>query len=236
MHAHDIAVAMSIKEIVVPRSPGIVCAQGLVIAEVKEDFTGGARTTIGEVIPPSIKDTVTDLKSRAGTWAKSENLKDSQLLYDLGFDMRYVGQNFELSVPISSGAILDPARLPDATRLKKLFFEAHELAYSFHDPFAKVELLHVRLTVRAPLFKAADKPPAQSRAALLLPVGKRAVYFNAENSITTPVYKREDFSVGTQLTGPAIIDQIDTSIPIFPGDRLTVHASGNLIIEVKKWG
>jgi N-methylhydantoinase A len=234
MHAHDIAVAMSIREIVVPRSPGIVCAQGLVLAETKEDFSRAARAEIGDAVPPTLKEVVADLKVRAERWVASESLMMRELRYDLSFDMRYVGQNFELRVPILSGAVLDPGALPDAAQLKRLFFDAHDIAYSFHDPLAKVELLNARLTARAQVMSAVDAPLRKSQNVAPPAVGTRKIYFDGNQAVIAPVYRREDLLAGVQISGPAVIDQIDTTIPIFPGDRLSVHASGNLIIEVER--
>jgi len=233
MHARDIAVAMSMREIVVPRSPGIVCAQGLVLADVKEDFSGAARTVVDEVATPALANVVRTLGARALKWAADEALAPGALRYDLSFDMRYVGQSFELAVPISSGPELDPDALPDAAHLKRLFFAAHDLAYSYHDPHAKVELLNVRLTVRASIVHAADEPPPGASAGASMPVGERAVHFDENRAVLAPVYRRDALPVGTALTGPAVIDQIDSTIPLFPGDRLTVHASGNLLIELR---
>ena len=234
MHARDIAVAMSMREIVVPRSPGIVCAQGLVLAEVKEDFTGAARAAIGDASPPALKEVVANLKAQADKWAIAEGLEMRDLHYDLSFDMRYVGQNFELSVPISSGAALDPGALPDAARLKRLFFDAHDNAYSFHDPLAKVELLSARLSARVRVVNAVDAPLKGSTKTTARSAGTRQIYFDGDQPVAAPVYKREDLSAGVQILGPAIIDQIDATIPIYPEDRLSVHASGNLIIEVER--
>ncbi len=231
LHAHEIAVAMSMREIVIPRSPGIVCAQGLVIAEIKEDFTRGARQTIGMAVPASLHDAVTELKARGEAWAASEGLDTSSLHYTLSYDMRYVGQNFELSVAIHSGPRLNLGQLPDAARMKRLFFDAHDVAYSYHDPSAPVELLTVRLTVKAPTARGADVPAGRS-GDVPKPVGQRPVYFDGDRPSVTPVYRRDDMPVGFQLVGPAVIDQIDTTIPLFPGDRLKVHGSGNLIVEV----
>jgi N-methylhydantoinase A len=229
LHARDIAVAMSMKEIVVPRSPGIVCAQGLVIAPVKEDFTAAVRAVVGSALPASLNDVVAELKSKAHGWASEERVT-GKLHYALSFDMRYVGQNFELSVPISSGKSL-PAALPDAARLKQLFFDAHDVAYSFHDPAAKVELLNVRLSVQASTVAAADAP-LKAKGAARGPIGERAVYFDGSEAEMTPVYKRDDLPAGAQLRGPAIIEQIDTTIPVYPGDAMSIHLSGTMIIEV----
>jgi len=232
MHARDIAVAMSMREIVVPRSPGIVCAQGLVLADVKEDFVGAARTVVEDVAMPALAQVARGLEDRALAWAASEGLSAQALRFDLGFDMRYVGQSFELSVPIASGANEVPRSLPEVPDLKRLFFDAHDQAYSYHDPLAKVELLAVRLTARASLVHAADAAPVRAAGTALEPIGERTIHFDDDRSVVAPVYKREALPVGTRITGPAILDQVDSTIPVFPGDRLTVHASGNLIIEL----
>ncbi len=233
MHAHDIAVAMSIREILVPRSPGLVCAQGLVIADIKESFTGAAKTVIGEAVPPSLAGVVADLKERARAWAAGESLAASALHHDLSFDMRYVGQNYELSVPISSGPISELGALPMAKEMKELFFKAHDVAYSFHDPSAKVELLNMRLTVRASVAGKRDAPLSEAAEVAPVPVGERSVVFDRLREVTAPVYKRERLMAGSRIPGPAIIDQIDTTIPIFPGDLATVHSSGNMLIKVR---
>lgn len=232
MHAHDIAVAMGIKEIIVPRSPGLVCAQGLVIAEIKETFTGTAKTVIGDAMPASLQEVVSELKVRAHAWATSEGVATPTLNHDLSLDMRYVGQNYELSVPTSSGPMSELGELPDATTLKQLFFKAHDVAYSFHDPSAKVELLNLRLTVRAPVATSMDLPVNPAAAHALRAVGERSVYFSGSSAVMAPVYKREHLPAGSRIEGPAVIDQIDTTIPIFPGDRALVHLSGNLLVEV----
>ena len=98
----------------------------------------------------------------------------------------------------------------------------------------KVELLNARLSARAPVVSAVDAPLKESQNVAPLAVGKREIYFDGDQPVAAPVYKREDLLAGVQFLGPAIIDQIDTTIPIFPGDRLSVHASGNLIIEVER--
>jgi N-methylhydantoinase A len=234
MHARDIAVAMSMKEIVIPLAPGIVCAQGLVIAELKEDFVGGSRAPLDHTTPRIARDIVTQLVDRAKEWAKSETVDLSELVGDLMFEMRYVGQNFELSVPIASGSILTFQQIPSVDELRRRFFEVHDRAYSFHDPVAKVEFVHARLSVRAPLSRKAAPVEKQRERAGAGPkqAGKRTVYFSSLPSEMVPVYPRDTLTAGHSLIGPAVIEQVDTSIPIYPGDKVTVHESGNLIIDL----
>ena len=233
LHAHDIAEALSIKEIIVPRAPGIVCAQGLVIADLKEDFVIGMRAPMGDTVPQSTLDAVRELGGRAIAWAAYESITAESVVCELSFDMRYVGQNFELSVPVASGAVLRPEALPAANEIKTAFFKAHELAYGFHDPSAVVEVMQVRITARSPLFRAADESLPALAGAKPLPCDERRVYFDLDQATITPVYRREQLPLAAELDGPAIIEQMDTTIPLFPRERLRVHASGNLIIKAR---
>lgn len=235
LHARDIAAALSIAEIVVPKSPGIICAQGLVIADVKESFTEAVRAVVREEVPMSLHEVVAELKTRGDAWVRSESLETSHRLnYSLSLDMRYVGQNFELSVGIGSGKAVDALVLPDAKQLKQLFFDAHDLAYSYHDPHAEVELVSMRLAVSASPGDFPDVSLKPSEGSDPTPIGERAVYFDDDRPVTTPVYDRADLGSNVRLNGPAIIEQIDTVVPIYPGDQVLVDYSGNLIVKVAK--
>jgi N-methylhydantoinase A len=231
LHAHDIAEALSISEIIVPRAPGIMCAQGLVISDLKEDLIVGIRVVLDGMLPRDVQNTVVELVHRAQTWARTENIRIDSLVYELSFDMRYVGQNFELSVPVFTGQS-PPDRSFCAQQLRSQFFNAHERAYGFHDPDARVEIVNARLTVRSPLFRANELRSSQAEGRLRVS-SERDVWFSPLEPMRTKVYKRDELPLGAELLGPAIIEQLDTTMPLFPGDRLQVDRSGNLFIETQ---
>lgn len=255
LHARDVAVALGIAEIVVPPAPGIVCAQGLVVSDIKEDFVVSQRitlTTDAEATPLAdrpetdlvsrlsnigVQMGVSSLRIRAIEWLTQEGIPESARTFELTFDMRYVGQNFELSVPIvsSSGvAALKEENLPDTSTLLKEFFAAHDQAYGYHNPDDPVEIVNMRLTARGRLYKGAEPPPADGTPAPPEPFETRPVFFaDTETPLDTPVYERTALLPGQLLEGPAIVEQLDATTPIWPGDRATVDAGGNIIIEVR---
>ncbi len=147
-------------------------------------------------------------------------------------DARHVGQNFELNVAVAEGAALDRTSLPDARRLRELFLAAHDLAYGFHDAEAPVEVINLRLVARLPLAQHGLAPSDPAPASRPAPRGERPVLFRGKRAEPTPVYRREDLTPGAVVEGPALIEQLDATTPIFPGDRACVDAAGNLIIEV----
>ena len=90
----------------------------------------------------------------------------------------------------------------------------------------------MRLTARGKLGRDNISAVGIDGANLAVPRNHRMVYFTADAAVETPVYARSDLVAGQSLTGPAIIDQLDTTTPIYPGDRVTVDGAGNLMIEI----
>jgi N-methylhydantoinase A len=231
LHARDIAAALAMTEIVVPNAPGIICAQGLIVSDLKEDFVVSARTTLASETPPALDAAIAELLARGDTWLASEGIARGEQTLELGCDARHVGQNFELAVPLARGATLDRGSLPPTARLKELFFAAHDAAYGFHDAEAPVEIINLRLTVRARLTRLVpERAPGGGGAAT---AGARRVHFGADGAIEAAIYRRETLGAGAEIVGPAIIEQLDATTPIHPGDRARVDASGALLIEVR---
>jgi N-methylhydantoinase A len=225
LHATDVARALAIGEIVVPPAPGILCAQGLIVSDLKEDFVRTARTALDGRARSALLAQLTALRADADAWFDAERVAPADRAVELGLDMRYVGQNFELAVELGAG---DP--LPDAAALAAAFFAAHERSYGFFNAEDAVEIVNFRLVARGRLRRPAPPhhPPASGAPA---PVERRDVWFDAARATATPVYDRTALAPGHALTGPAVIEQLDATTLLYPGDRLTVDAALNLVIE-----
>jgi N-methylhydantoinase A len=225
LHAVDVARALDMREIVIPVAPGILCAQGLVVSDLKEDFVSSTRTVVDSSGVAAIMAEVAALRERAEAWFAEEAVAGDRREAVLSFDMRYVGQNFELTVAADD----DAARQPDA--LKKLFFAAHEMNYGYFNPDDAVEIVNYRLTARGRLDRPvpAAHPPD---AAPAVPLGRRMVFFDAETAVEAARHDRAALQPGSQISGPAIVDQLDTTTLIYPGDTARVDGARNLIIEL----
>jgi N-methylhydantoinase A len=224
LHAVDVARALDMREIVIPATPGILCAQGLVVSDLKEDFVASTRTRVDAGGMADITAAVATLRQRATAWFDEESIAQDRRDAALSFDMRYIGQNFELAVAIDSTDLQ-----PDT--LKALFFAAHDMNYGYFNPDDPVEIVNYRLTARGRL----DRPaPAAAPPNAPPPVatGQRQVYFDAETPIAAARFERTSLQPGNQIIGPAIIDQLDTTTLIYPGDSARVDAARNLIIEL----
>jgi N-methylhydantoinase A len=234
LHAGDVARSLGMRRIIVPPAPGLLCAQGLVVSDLQEDFVRTARTRLSPENLAPIRAHLLALQQAGAAWAATEHLAPAQYAYQCTLEMRYVGQNFELSVPLDAvvlASLHDPAVV---RQLHTLFFAAHERHYGYHNPDDPVEIINYRLTARGRLPRPADCTAAATAPAgpLPAPLDRRPVYFRADQAIATPVLARAALLPGHRLRGPAVIAQLDATTLLYPGDTLCVDSAHNLCIEV----
>ncbi|MDF1791433.1 MAG: hydantoinase/oxoprolinase family protein [Thalassobaculaceae bacterium] len=232
LHAGDVARALDMAEIVVPPAPGILCAQGLVVSDLKEDFVISARIPLTEAGRTEIDTAVAPLAAAAADWFASEEIAPARRRLRLAIDLRYVGQNFELLVPTDETDGSAP-NLPDIDEMKRRFFSAHEKTYGHYTADDPIEAVNLRLTAIGEAERIPPPAVTGDGDQHPTPVARRAVWFDgAEHD--TPVYDRAKLSPGQHFTGPAIVDQLDATTVIHPGDTVSVDAALNLIIEVSR--
>ena len=235
LHARDVAEALGIREILVPEVPGIVCAQGLVIADVKEDFVLGRRLELKAETAGELAAAVAELAGRAQTWFREEAVPDADREVELVFDARYIGQNFELRVPVASGppTVLDGRPAPDSiAAITARFFDIHDVAYGYHNPDDPVEVVNVRLTAFGRTRRGRVEEAAAGPAEPPAPEEIRPVWFGPHAPADTPVFDRSRLQAGAEFVGPAIVEQLDATTVVHPGDRARVDAHANLNITL----
>lgn len=232
LHARDVAVSLGIKEMIVPAAPGIVCAQGLLVSDLKEDFVASRRFDVDQSGMQTLAEALTELQSRADNWFDAEDAPADSRRVELIVDARYVGQNFELAVPVAGGTKISSSQIPDSADMLARFCAAHETAYGYASETDPVEIVNVRLSASARLFQepqAAKQTEAPDDPA---PREERQVFFSAEQAVATGVFARAELVPGQRIIGPAIVEQLDTTTPIYPGDVAEVTPDGHLIITI----
>ena len=233
LHARDVALALGMREILVPPAPGILCAQGLVVSDLKEDFVSSGRIPGDEAGIRRLAEHARDLAGRARAWLDAEGVPVGGHRLELAVDARYVGQNFELAVPVAAGDGAEALPVPSPRTLRERFFEVHEAAYGYANPHDPIEIVNVRLTARGRLTEASAPRTPPGPGSSPIPFERRAVRFAAEDAVDCPVYERGALRAGHAIDGPAIVEQLDSTTPVFPGDRATVDPAGNLVIRVR---
>ncbi len=234
LHAADVARALDIRTVIVPPAPGILCAQGLVISDLREDFVVSGRFPLSDDSLAALSPELERLTRMGVDWAAENDLDTDDCRQILSFDMRYVGQNFELRVPVADDDGLGERRDPPAVEtLRQRFFDVHDQSYGFHDAEADVEIVNVRMTVRGRVAKPEFGPAAEAATTPPAPAARRSVWFEADAPVDTPVFDRAVLLPGHAIDGPAVVEQLDATTLVFPGDQMRVDGAGNLILEVR---
>jgi N-methylhydantoinase A len=227
LHSTDVARSLGIRRCLVPFAPGILCAQGLIVSNLRETFVRTAVTPVRQDRLPDVSRRIAELVSDATAWFESEHVEPDNRRFDVVLDARYVGQNFEL--PISLGTA---DRMPDADAICKLFFAEHERAYGFHNPLDPVEVINFRLVAVGQLKQPSSRPAPKGTTVDPMPTDRRLVWFDADASIETPIFDRTKLAPGHIIRGPAVIEQLDATTLLFPSDTATVDVHLNLNVEL----
>jgi N-methylhydantoinase A len=231
LHASDVARALGISRFLVPAAPGILCAQGLIASDLKDDIVRSARIRLDDKNLPAVREILESLMQAANSWFRREAVKPADRRVNVALDMRYVGQNFELPVSLGTAAGGKLPRL-DAERLRSSFFVVHDQFYGFHNETDPVEIINIRLSTSAGLARLRLGKTSRKKASRPKPVAYRPVWFTHARPSKTPVYDRADLQPGHTIAGPAVVEQFDSTSILYPKDRLIVDNVMNLLIEV----
>ncbi|HYF17564.1 MAG TPA: hydantoinase/oxoprolinase family protein [Ramlibacter sp.] len=212
--------------VLIPPSPGTLCALGALSADVAADFVRSVFVHAGADIGPLAR-ARDALREEALAWLRDEAPTVPEPSLAWSADMRYLGQSFEVDVPLAEAWI--DAR--DWTAVTEAFHAAHERVYAHSQRGAPVELIDLRLKVSGATPKPPLPVPASAPGGTDAPrTGTRRVLLD-EGATDVVVHRRADLLAGHRLQGPALVDQDDTTTFVPRGWRGHVHAAGSLILE-----
>jgi N-methylhydantoinase A len=231
LHAGWIARELDIRRILIPERPGIACAFGLLVTDMRSDYTRSKLMPIEEVNLAEVRAIFRDLEAQGQDWLAAECIPPERRVLRRAVDMRYIGQNYELTVPLPGGA-LGPAEIDD---LLQAFYRVHERTYGYYAEAEPVQLVTFRVEALGQVPKAELKeyPAGRTNLAAAL-VETRQVYLGKVDGgfVSCPVYRRQGLQPGDQLAGPAIVEQMDTTALILPGQQATVDRWGTIVISL----
>jgi N-methylhydantoinase A len=222
LHAADVAEELSIRRILVPLSPGILCAEGVAMSDVQESFVATCRVGLDGALS-SVAEAVVRLDAQARTW-HAASAAAGRLSLSTTLDMRYVGQNYELSVPLD---VSD--RLPPVALLRERFLATHQAKYGHCDPAAAIEIVNVRMKAR--LAEEGRAAPRLKTAGAELKPETVSAWFDASAPVEAVVVQRSTLEPGARLVGPAIITQFDSTTVVPPRWSAEVDEARNIIME-----
>ena len=231
VHAGRLAADLGMSKVVVPPMPGVSSALGLIMADPRRDFVRSRLVGLDRLGPDELGALFASLREQAVGEFKSDGFDEEAITCAFSIDLRYQGQGYELNVSAGDAVNLDDAAVAD---IRERFDQAHEQLFGHSAKSEPVEAVNyrVRATVRAPKFAmkrhgAADGPASGAQ------IGEREVYFDRASGLTsTPVYDRALLAPGHEVAGPAIVEQLDSTTVVYPGQQAVVDDYGNLIVTV----
>jgi N-methylhydantoinase A len=228
LHAVALARELAIPRVLVPARPGITSALGCLVADVRHDFV---KTVNQGVLRLDLAEAHRILAAQVDEGRRmlaSEGVEVETVSVQHEADMQFVGQTHVLTVPV---ARTDFAREDLMHAFERAYWERFEV--ELREMRAQVVSLRTAVIGRrrpVSLQGLIALEPAAAGGAV--PAARRRAWFDGQWR-DTPVYRREQLGVGAELAGPAIVEQLDSTTVIEPGDRVRVDALGNLEITVR---
>ena len=226
LHGAALAKELGIPTVLVPPHPGITSALGCLLVDVRHDLSEMYLRNIDDASPEEIDAEFRTLEDEGRARLTAEGVPEDRMSFQRTIAMRYLGQWRSLSVEIPEGPV-------DMTALVARFHEEHEREFAYkREDGAPVEIYQLALravgiTPKPELTRHEPEPGA----ALPDPVTRRPVHFDEEDdAVDTPVFDRESLKAGTTLEGPAIVQQLDSTIVVPPG--VTAEVDPQLIIRM----
>ena len=230
LHAADVARDLGIRKVIVPPNPGILCAEGVLGARLTSDFVV---TLFAELRPsslPSFRSAISRLEFLSESWFERERtqLRDRVRTWTVG--VRYFGQNYEIALPI------DPFARDNGLidQIHSDFQAAHSASYGFSSPEEPIQLVNV--AVKAVVSQDLPPLPKWRGGSTPEPMEVRQTLFGRPGYLSAPVYDRSEIGAGQELVGPAIIEQMDATVPVFPGSKCFCDEYGSLNLDVSEQG
>ena len=222
LHVCAIARELHIPKVVVPLFPSHFSALGMLLADERHDFI---RTFYCDLAGLDFA-ALLAVHDEMAHEAKKSLRHAAKAQWQIELDLRYVGQEFTLSVPLSRDDLVHGKR----QKIRAAFDALYEHRYAHHSPDEPVEMVNIRLAAIGKRAKLKFPKLGANRAAK---PKRREVYLgDPRKPVSCPIYQRTDLGAGARVKGPALIEEHGTTTVLFKGDACRVARSGELIIDV----
>ena len=228
LHATALARELGLPKVLVPARPGITNALGCVVADLRHDFVNTLNQPVARLDEARVAEVLNAHRAEGEGLIAKEAIRPERLRFIHSADMQFVGQTHIVNVPLPGPAIGRDA-------LQALFEEAYFARF-------RVELKEIRANLVNLNTSVIGERPELDLSSLIDPAGRAATLDGARTGtrpvwfagawVDTPIYARERLPLDATVVGPAILEQMDATTVLEPGDRAISDADGNIIIEV----
>jgi len=230
LHSLELAEELRIPTVVVPISPGVNSALGLLIADFRYDYSQTFLKKTQDIRLDSFNQGFKDLEAKATQQMMEEKIPREDRVILRSVEMRYSGQGYELEVPVPNGTLTRK----DLKRISDTFHQTHRQLYGYASPQETTEFVYLRIAalgkIPKPKFKKEKEGDHKPARALK---GKRKVFVQGKY-VSLPIYERALLRPADKIQGPAIIEQMDSTTFLSYGHRAQVDPYLNLIVTIGK--
>lgn len=223
LHAVQLAAELGMPAVCVPRTPGLLSALGLLATDLRHDLSAPLLAFADAIEETRLERAFADLETTAAERLAADRVGPSDRRYERAIDLRAIGQEWTLTVPVSPG---EPV-----VRIVERFHAQHERVYGHAAPDQPVESVALRVvaTGRFPRPTTHHEGPTAREPG---PERSRRAWFAETGTfVDTRVLDRAAIGPGDRLVGPAIVEQLDTTVLVPPGYAARVAALDSLVIE-----
>lgn len=227
LHSAYLAKELSIPKVIVPAHPGVAAALGCLLVDFRHDITKTYVANTEDIETDTIEQEFIKMEQEAIKLLKNEGIDKESMNLIRHLEMRYVGQWRSLEVTVGRNLTSLDAALEN-------FHKEHERAYAFSNPDQSVEVYGFRIEAVGIVPKP-ELPKEESVGTLIEALREyRNVYFEETGGfINTPIYHRPSVPVGSIISGPAVVEQLDSTVIIPPDFVAEVDNYKNIIISLK---
>jgi N-methylhydantoinase A len=209
LHGAELARELSIPAVLVPPNPGTTSALGCLLVDVRHDFFTLLLGTVAGVDPASVEREFAALEAQAAERMRAENVPDDRIELQRTIDMRYAGQWRSIAVPVDG-------EVTSLDALEEAFHAEHEREHAYRRDGSPVEIYRLNLRAVGRTQKA-ELARHERGGAMPEPAERRSVRFGDAGAVEAPVYRRADLPAGAAFDGPAVIEQLDSTVLVPPG-------------------
>ncbi|MDP9651249.1 N-methylhydantoinase A [Paraburkholderia caledonica] len=230
VHAARLAEELGMNRVLIPLTPGVLCAMGLLMTDLRMDVAATKLRRLDEITLEEVQEVFAQLEEKAGEWFKSEAIADERRVLARTVDVRYLGQNYEIPVSFPSGKVT-PETLK---KVENRFLQQHQRLYGFVAEGEAIQLVTFRVEAMGVVDKASFSPQDDDGAdASRAVTGTRTVFDSSKKEfVETRLYDRSKLRPGNIIQGPAIIDQMDTTTVVPSNFTVNVDRYLNLMLEM----
>ncbi len=229
VHANRLAAELEMPTVLIPMSPGTTSAMGLLVTDIKHDYSVALIQRADQLDLQAASSQFARMRSEGEMALASEGVAPDSMRFVYQADTRYVGQSYELTINLPCGGVASE----QLSGVLDQFHREHERAYGFKAEDEPVEFVALRLSaigvIAKPRTKEIEVGGGDASGAIKL---SRAVYF-AEGGgyVDCPVYDRYGLKAGNEIDGPAIVEEVDSTVVVHPGWSAEVDSYGNLFVS-----